>query len=129
MMGSVLETGLKYYVVAMTAIMPEVMSVEATGAATIAAVGARQVAKAEVFAVRTAPELKGIYKWGNGIEGVQKARGALDVSTVQGIQSSVSKAEVESMRKFYVEVAASGRGGAVAPERAAYMQDILNLRK
>jgi len=40
----------------------------------------RLAAKAEVFATRTAPELKGIFQWGNGLEGVEKAQAALDAN-------------------------------------------------
>jgi hypothetical protein len=112
--------------------------VEAFRPATMAAVpevgggvvaDARTLAKAEVFAARTAPELKKIYGWGNGLEGVTAARGALNASAMERIQGSVSRAEVEATRNLYKEAAAAGRGGNVAPQRAAYMEDILKLWK
>jgi RHS repeat-associated protein len=99
------------------------------GSAAVAASSAREIAKAEVFATRTAPELKGIYGWGNGIEGVQQARAALNVSIATRIEASVSRAEIEATRNLYNEAAAVGRGGLVAPERAQLMQDILDLLK
>jgi len=99
-------------------------AVEEMGASTAA-----EVAKAEFFAARTAPELKAIYGWGNGLEGVQTARGALDVDAMHRIQQSVTRAEVEAARNLYQEAAAAGRGGLVAPERAGYMADILKQWK
>ncbi|WP_345536644.1 RHS repeat-associated core domain-containing protein [Variovorax defluvii] len=94
-----------------------------------AAEGARELAKAEVFSARAAPELKKIYGWGNGEAGVKAAREALDASAMARIQGSVARAEVEATRNLYREAAAAGRGGAVAPERAAYMEDILKRWK
>ncbi|MCZ8257732.1 MAG: RHS repeat-associated core domain-containing protein, partial [Polaromonas sp.] len=90
---------------------------------------AREVLKAEVFAMRTAPELKQILRWGNGLEGVQSARAALDAAALVRIQASMSRAEVEAVRNLYIAAAAAGRGGAVAPERAAYMAQILKQWK
>jgi len=90
---------------------------------------AREVAKAEVFASRTAPELKELFGWGNGLEGVQKARAALDAARLGRIQGAVSRSEVEAVRDLYKAAAAAGRGGPVAPERAAYMRDILRQWK
>ena len=92
-------------------------------------VPARDLAKDEVFAARTAPELKKIYGWGNGEAGVKGAREALDDAAMARIQGGVTRAEVEATRKLYQEAAAAGRGGAVAPERAAYMEDILKRWK
>jgi RHS repeat-associated protein len=97
--------------------------------ANVAAKGARELAKAEVFAARTAPELKKIYGWGNGEAGVKAAREALDASAMARIQGSVTRAEVEATRNLYREAAAARRGGAVAPQRAAYMEEILKLWK
>lgn len=95
----------------------------------VAAKGAREVAKAEVFAAKTAPELKQIYGWGNGAPGVQEAMKSLDAAAMTRIQSGVSRAEVEATRKLYQEAAAAGRGGAVAPQRAEYMDRILQRWK
>ncbi|WP_083411759.1 RHS repeat domain-containing protein [Janthinobacterium sp. 1_2014MBL_MicDiv] len=90
---------------------------------------ARQLAKNKVFATKNAGELKNIYNWGNGPEGVAAARQSLDAAAMARIQASVSRAEVEATHKMYIKVAEEGRGGVVAPERAAYMEDILNLWK
>lgn len=54
---------------------------------------------------------------------------ALDASAMARIQGGVTRAEVEAMRNLNREAAAAGRGGAVAPERAAYMEQILKLWK
>jgi hypothetical protein len=86
---------------------------------------AREAAKAEVFSSRTAPEVKEIFGWGNGLEGVQAARGALDSNRMAQIQGSMTRSEVESWRNFYNSQTSQGRGGAVAPQRAGYMTDIL----
>jgi uncharacterized protein RhaS with RHS repeats len=102
------------------------MTVGSLGLGAGGAVGARIMAKSEVFAMRTAPELKEIYGWGNGLEGVQKARASLDATSIARIQSKVRKSEVEATRNMYREAAAEGRGGNVAPERAKYMQDIMS---
>ncbi len=80
-----------------------------------------------MFATRTAPELKKIYGWGNGEAGVKAAMESLDASAMGRIQSSVSRAEVESTRKMYQEATVVGRGGPVAPARAEYMEQILKL--
>jgi len=90
---------------------------------------ARVLAKAEVFAARKAPALKAIYGWGNGIEGAKRARASLDASAMARIQSSVTRADVESARNMYRAAAVEARGGAVASERAALMEDILKLWK
>lgn len=89
----------------------------------------REALKSEVFALRKAPELKQIFRWGDGLEGVQTARGALDAATLARVQASMSRAEVEAVRNLYNAAAAAGRGGAVAPERAAYIAQILKQWK
>jgi RHS repeat-associated protein len=89
----------------------------------------RESAKAEVFATRTAPELKEIFGWGNGAPGVKAAKEALDSSVVSKIQNNISRAEVESIRDFYRANEELGRGGPVAPQRAEYIEAILELWK
>ncbi|GKT26111.1 RHS repeat-associated core domain-containing protein [Acidovorax sp. SUPP3334] len=89
----------------------------------------REALKADMFAMRAAPELKAILNWGRDIPGIQAARSSLDAMKMQGIQSSMTRAEIETIRDFYRAAAANGRGGAVAPERAAYMEQILQLWK
>ena len=91
--------------------------------------GPRELAKVQVFATRTASEHKEIYGWGNGEAGVRAARETLDAAAMARIQGSVTKAEVEATRNLYRVAAAAGRGGAVAPQRAAYMEEILKLWK
>ena len=104
-------------------------AVASTAESCVAANGAREIAKTEVFAARTAPELKQIYGWGNGEAGVKAAMEALDAMAMARIQGGVTKAEVEAARNLYKEAAAAGRGGVVAPARAAYMENILKLWK
>jgi RHS repeat-associated protein len=89
----------------------------------------RETAKALVFSERTAPELKVILGWGNGAEGVKIARGALNSASVLRIQGTMTKAEIQAVESLYRAAAAAGRGGPVAPERAAYMAEILRLWK
>jgi hypothetical protein len=88
---------------------------------------ARLAAKAIVFAERNASELKSIYGWGTGLKGVQSARGALDATAMARIQSALSRVEVEAARDMYRAAAALDKGGQVAAERAAYMEQILSL--
>ena len=94
-----------------------------------AADAARVAAKAELYAAKNASELKSIFGWGDGLEGIQNARGALDAAAVARIQGSISRAEVEAAKRMYEAAAVTGKGGAVAPERAAYMQQILDRWK
>ena len=95
----------------------------------ICAPASREALKADIFAMRAAPELKAILDWGRYIPEIQAARSSLDTMKMQCIQSSMSRAEIETIRDFYRAAAANGRDGAVAPERAAYMEQILQLRK
>jgi hypothetical protein len=41
------------------------------------------------------------------------------------IQGAMTRGELEVVRNLYNTAASQGRGGAVAPERAEYMTDIL----
>ncbi len=90
--------------------------------------GARQIAAAQMYAARKAPELKKIFGWGNGLEGVENARKALDATAMERIQGSMTRREVEVARDVYKNATGS-RGGAVAPARAAYMEEILKRWK
>ncbi|WOI45552.1 RHS repeat-associated core domain-containing protein [Acidovorax sp. BLS4] len=101
----------------------------ATGPSGSLCIPAREALKAEVFAARAAPELKEILGWGNGLPGVQAAQAGLNASTLARIQTSMSRAEIEALRDFYNAASAAGRGGAVAPARAAYMSEILRHLK
>lgn len=56
---------------------------------------------------------------------MQTARSTLDAATMLRIQSNVTRREVEATLNLYKTAAAAGRGGAVAPQRAAYMEEIL----
>lgn len=94
-----------------------------------AASSARVLAKNDMFKVRAAPELKEILGWGNGLPGIKTARSALDASSLARIQSQISRPEIESIKRLYSAAAAQGRGGAVAHERLAYMEDILSMWK
>jgi RHS repeat-associated protein len=85
----------------------------------------RAALKAEAYLSRNAPEVKRIFDWGSDLVGVQAARAALDANRMTLIQNSMTRSEVEVWRTFYNTATAQGRGGAVAPERAAYMADIL----
>jgi len=53
----------------------------------------RLAAKAAVFASRNASELKAVYGWGTGLEGVQAARATLDAAAMARIQASLSRAK------------------------------------
>ena len=86
---------------------------------------AAPIAKTEVFANRTAPELKQIYSWGNGDAGIKEAMRSLDSSRIKRIQKNITRSEVESMQRLYLEAAAKGKGGAVAQQRAEYITRIL----
>ena len=90
---------------------------------------AREAIKSEVFAVRAAPELRSIFGWGIGLDGVRKARIGLDAAALARIQSSMSRVEVEAVKNLYNAAATAGRGGLVAHERAAYMVEILKYIK
>jgi hypothetical protein len=90
--------------------------------------GARQIAAAQMYAARKAPELKKIFGWGNGLEGVENARKALDATAMERIQGSMTRREVEVARDVYKNATGS-RGGAVAPARAEYMEEILKRWK
>ena len=89
----------------------------------------REALKAHIFAMRATPELKAILDWRRDIPEIQAARSSLDAMKMQCTQSSMSRAEIETIRDFYTAAAANGRDGTVAPERAAYMEKILQLWK
>jgi hypothetical protein len=69
-----------------------------------------------------------IDRFANGVAtSIKRPWATPNASAMERIQRSVSRAEVEATRNLYKEAAAAGRGGNFAPQRAAYMEDILKL--
>ncbi len=117
MMGSVLETGLKYYVMAMTAIMPEVLSVEvvAAGAATtlVPKIAAKEIGP-------TAEQLKNIARFGKRLP--SNAKDSISVKSLpnEGIAAqATSPGRVPGSSAVY-EKQIDGAGNTIQYTKTTY---------